>query len=76
MSIYIKPGIYVKIHQYEGPRSPLPLPLDNGFSEGNTYEILGIYSASETSEAYCILVNDLNQLWFISNRHLEVTSEG
>jgi len=74
MSVYIKPGIKVKINQFSGPRHPMPLPLESGFSEDKEYEILGIHCASETSEAYCILVNDLNQIWFISNRHLAVTS--
>jgi len=72
MSLYIRPGVKVKINQYSGPKPPYPLPLDSGFSLNNEYEILGMHCASETSEAFCILVNDLNQIWFISNRHLIV----
>jgi hypothetical protein len=74
VSIYVKPNIRVKIKQYGGPRPPAPLPLESGFSDDKEYEIVGIHCPSETAEAYCILVNDDNQLWFISNRHLEVVS--
>ncbi len=50
----------------------MPLPLESGFSPTGLYEILGLHVPSESGEAYCILVNDLGQLWFISNRHLQV----
>ena len=72
MSVYIKPGIKVKINQLNTKNAPTPKPLENNFSNDKEYEIIGIHCASETSEAYCILVNDLNQIWFISNRHLIV----
>jgi hypothetical protein len=74
MSAYIKLGVMVKIKQLDGKHAPRPLPLENNFSPDKSYEIIGIHCPSETAEAYCILVNDLNQIWFISNRHLEVTS--
>jgi hypothetical protein len=72
MSVYIKPGIKVKINQLETKFAPAPKPLENNFSSDKEYEIVGIHCPSETSEAYCILINDLNQIWFISNRHLIV----
>lgn len=65
--IHIEQGLYVRVCQLlNGPK---PLPLDSGFSYVNAYRVLGIYSASETSEAYLILSNDRDEIWFISNRH-------
>lgn len=72
MSVYIQPGILVRIEPFEGPNAPRPLPLESGFSQGCTYEILGAHAPSETSEAYLILENDRSELWFISNRHCRV----
>lgn len=68
--IYVEPGLYVSIKQMEGERAPHPLPLASGFSHAYVYRVLGVYSASETSEAYFILSNDTDEIWFISNRHL------
>ena len=59
----------VRIVQHDGERSPQPRPLENGFTPGGVYRVLGIYSPSETSEAYFILPNDRDEIWFISNRH-------
>ena len=75
MCITIKPGLMVRIKQFGGPRPPMPLPLESGFSATNLYEIVGLHVPSESGEAYCVLVNDLGQLWFISNRHLQVCPE-
>ncbi len=69
LMIYIESGIYVVVKQLEQQRSPQPLPLDNGFSIDYAYRVLGIYSPSETSEAFLILSNDRDEIWFISNRH-------
>ncbi len=68
--ICIESGLYVVIQQAEHERAPQPLPLANGFSHNHAYHVLGVYSASETSEAYFILSNDRDEIWFISNRHL------
>lgn len=68
--IYLQPGLYVVIEQFEKPSAPLPLPLENGFSQGVAYLALGAFSLSETGEAYLILSNDRDEIWFISNRHL------
>jgi hypothetical protein len=72
MSIYLKPDLFVIIKQMQGERSPQPLPLSNGFSEGLVYEVLGIHTASESAEAFLILRNDRDEMWFISNRHVRV----
>jgi hypothetical protein len=70
MSICIERDLYVQIRQL-GER-PHPLPLQSGFSNDVAYRVLGLHSASETSEAYFILANDLDQTWFISNRHIAI----
>lgn len=64
------PDLFVRIQQVEGPRSPLPRPLDSGFGVTRLYRVLGVYSPSETAEAYFILPNDADELWFISQRHV------
>jgi hypothetical protein len=69
MSIYIQPNLFVRIEQLTGDRAPQPLPLASGFSSDRIYEILGIHTASESAEAYLILRNDRDEMWFISNRH-------
>lgn len=72
MSIYIQPNLYVRIQQMTGERAPQPLPMANGFSDDRVYEVLGIHTPSETAEAYLILKNDRDEIWFISNRHVRV----
>ncbi len=67
MPIYIEPGLYVTVKQL--PNGPTPRPLESGFSQGNAYRILGMESFSESAEAYFILSNDRDEVWFISNRH-------
>jgi hypothetical protein len=64
------PHLFVRVEQLEGPRSPQPRPLENGFSSGRLYRVLGVYNPSETSDAYFILANDRDELWFICQRHL------
>lgn len=76
MSVYLRPGIKVRIQQLDGKFAPRPLPLENDFSADKEYEILGLHCPSETAEAYLILKNDLDQIWFISNRHVRVSSIG
>ena len=63
-------GLYVRIEEMGGPRAPTPYPLKSGFSENTAYRVIGIYNPSETSDAYLILSNDRDEIWFISNRHL------
>ncbi len=58
------------VREMHGERAPQPRPLPNGFSENIAYRVLGLHSASETSEAYLILANDHEELWFISNKHM------
>jgi hypothetical protein len=62
--------LFVRIQEVEGSRAPAPRPLENGFSSERLYRVLGIYTPSETAEAYFILPNDRNEIWFISQRHL------
>ena len=72
MSIYIRNDVYVRIEQMQGERAPQPLPLSNGFSRENSYEVLGIHTASESADAFLILRNDRDEMWFISNRHVRI----
>lgn len=61
-------GLYVRVEELSN--GPTPFPLKSGFSADRAYRVLGIFNASESSEAYFILTNDNEQMWFISNRHL------
>lgn len=72
MSIYLKPDLFVVIQQMEGENAPRPLPLSNGFTAGLAYEVLGVHTASESGEAFLILRNDRDEMWFISNRHVRI----
>ncbi|WP_245872854.1 hypothetical protein [Deinococcus planocerae] len=62
--------MFVRIEEFGGPRAPMPRPLESGFSRNRLYRVLGIYSPSETAEAYFILPNDRDEIWFISQRHV------
>lgn len=64
----LDPGLYLRIE--EMLNGPKPLPLQSGFSKGRAYRALGLYNPSETSDAYFVLSNDRNEVWFICNRHL------
>ena len=68
--VTIENDLYVVVHEMQGDCASLPKPLPNGFSEHLAYRVLGLHSASETSEAYLILANDREELWFISNKHV------
>lgn len=70
MSITFEPNLYVRIVELEN--GPAPLPLANGFTTERAYRVLGLYTASETGEAYLILPNDREEMWFISNRHIRI----
>lgn len=63
-------NLFVRIQEVEGNRAPSPRPLESGFSPERLYRVLGIYTPSETAEAYFILPNDQDEIWFISQRHL------
>lgn len=72
MSCYLSPDLRVRIEQMEGKFAPRPLPLENGFSKEKTYTPIGMFCPSESGEAYLILANDRDEIWFISNRHVRV----
>lgn len=64
----LEPGLYLRVQELaNGPR---PLPLSSGFSVARAYRALGIYNPSETSDAYFVLSNDRDEIWWICNRHL------
>ncbi len=64
----LESGLYVRIEELaDGPR---PMPLQSGFSRDTAYLSLGLFNPSETSDAYLILSNDRDEIWFICNRHV------
>jgi hypothetical protein len=68
MSISLNPQLYVTIQPLEHVK---PHPINDGrFDPAYAYKVLGVYNASETSECFFILSNTLNEIWFISQRHL------
>lgn len=68
--LWIEQGIYLRIQELDnGPR---PLPLQSGFSSTTAYRALGCFNPSESSDAYYILANDRDEIWFICNRHVRV----
>lgn len=64
----IEPGLYVRIEELDN--GPKPFPLASGFSSGHAYRVLGLFNPSETSDAYFVLSNDRDEIWFICNRHV------
>lgn len=64
----LEPGLYVRIEELDN--GPKPFPLTSGFSVGHAYRALGLYNPSETSDAYFVLSNDRDEIWFICNRHV------
>lgn len=68
MSIHLNPNLYVTLQPLEHVK---PHPINDGrFDPAYAYKVLGLHSASETSECYFILSNTHNEIWFISQRHL------
>jgi hypothetical protein len=76
MSLYFKAGLKVRISQLDGDNAPRPLPLSSGFTEASIYEVLGMHIPAETGEAWLILKNDRDEMWFISNRHVRIVAGG
>ena len=66
--IFFEPGLYLRVEELEN--GPKPFPLQSGFSLSYAYRALGLYNPSETSDAYFVLSNDRDEIWFICNRHL------
>jgi hypothetical protein len=66
--IIFEEGLYVRVKELSN--GPKPFPLQSGFSETRAYRVVGAYNASESSDAFFILSNDRDELWFICNRHL------
>jgi hypothetical protein len=70
--MYVQDGLYVTIEEDQATTAPLPKPLQNGFSRRFAYLVLGAFSLAESGEAFFILANNRDEIWFISNRHLRV----
>ena len=70
--MWLEQGLYLRISEMDnGPR---PLPLQSGFNATSAYRALGLFNPSETSDAYYILSNDRDEIWFICNRHLRTVA--
>ena len=69
----LEPGLYVRIEELDN--GPKPLPLANGFSAGHAYRALGLYNPSETGDAYFVLSNDRDEIWFICKSHALLPGE-
>lgn len=65
-------GLYIKIVELD--KAPPPYPLQSGFNSDTAYRVIGLYNASESSEAYLIMSNDRDEMWFISNRHVRTVA--
>ena len=68
----LESGLYVRIEELENGSKPFPLV--SGFSANHAYRALGLYNPSETSDAYFVLSNDRDEIWFICNRHVRAYS--
>lgn len=66
--ITVEPGLYLRVQELEN--GPKPFPLQSGFNLHTAYRALGMFNPSETSDAFFILANDQDEIWFICNRHL------
>ncbi len=66
--IFLEPGLFLQVEELEN--GPKPYPLESGFSKNRAYRALGLYNPAETSDAYFVLSNDREEIWFICNRHL------
>ncbi len=66
--VFFEPGLYLRVEELEN--GPKPFPLQSGFSLSCAYRAVGLYNPSETSDAYFVLSNDRDEIWFICNRHL------
>ena len=66
--IFFESGLYLRVEELEN--GPKPFPLQSGFSMDCGYRALGLYNPSETSDAYFVLSNDRDEIWFICNRHV------
>lgn len=63
----LQPGLCVSIQVRD--RCPEPFLLSSGSLADRAYRALGLYNALRTSEAYFVLSNDRDEIWFICARH-------
>lgn len=68
----LEQGLYLRVQELDN--GPKPFPLQSGFSSDTAYRALGLFNPAETSDAYFILSNDRDEVWFICNRHLRTVA--
>ena len=59
----LESNLFLTICQLD--QGPHPLPLQSGFTLDTAYRALGMFNPSETSDAYFILSNNRDEIWFI-----------
>ena len=70
--IALENGLYLRVQELSN--GPKPFPLQSGFNLDTAYRAMGLFNPSETSDAYFILSNDRDEVWFICNRHLRTVA--
>jgi len=69
MALYLQPNLHVTIKTFAGQQPLTPVPALSGFTEGQTYAVLGAIEHSPDGELWFMLANDRGEIWRISNRH-------
>jgi len=66
--------LWVYPEPYTGKDTPLgPTPEIAGLKPEKMYRVIGMsYDAEPDTEAFVIVVNEVGEIWFISNRHVRV----
>ena len=70
--VHMEPGLYVRMQPLTGERAPQPQPFASGFNADTAYRVIGMHTTSETADAYLVLCNDRDEMWFICTRHVRV----
>lgn len=70
--VWFEVGVYLRIDELQD--GPKPFPLQSGFGMDVAYRALGLFNPSETSDAYFVLSNERDEIWFICNRHLRTVA--
>jgi hypothetical protein len=68
--IFVTPNSYFGVGDTPAGPTPDMARLD----PGKNYLVLSLENNCDTDECEIALVNDFGEIWFISNRHLRVTS--
>lgn len=72
----MKYDMWVRPHVYEGGQTVEgPTPVDASLNPDLLYLVLDVHDNGEMgSEAYFSVINEMGEVWFVSNRHFIVES--